>query len=435
MATAHALARAGCEAVTVVERGEELGGLARSFEHGGHFYPLGYHHVLYRDRCLLYFLDLIGALASVRWRKVRMLFEHGERLYDLARPAELLGFPLPLRDKLRLAWMMLRVRHKQDWAEWEGRAGRELLDAWVGPRVRETLFDPLTRLKFGCDCDGVSAAWLGARLSFREGSAPLGYIPQTTWTKVLCDGLTRKLDEASGCRILLRTSVAALETEGRHVVAARTTGGEAIPGDLFVSALPAQAYSHLVTADTTPRLDRIRYTALISMVCASRQTLHPDFYWMNLSSLKHTACALFLLSSLNPTIGEPGESYINFITHLPSRDAPLFACSDEELLDAYRADFREIFGYESELSWTHISRIPLYSPVFDVDYANPPVKSTTWDNVYFSGVHRTFPSVASTGDALRSGLATARSLLRDHGSDTDLLDAARAFRLGRMPRG
>ena len=34
----------------------------------------------------------------------------------------------------------------------------------------------------------VSGAWLGARLHYREGSAPLGYIPGANWTKVLCDG-------------------------------------------------------------------------------------------------------------------------------------------------------------------------------------------------------------------------------------------------------
>ena len=44
-----------------------------------HFYPLGYHHILHRDRVLLYFLDLIGALPDVRWRRIRMLFHLGGR--------------------------------------------------------------------------------------------------------------------------------------------------------------------------------------------------------------------------------------------------------------------------------------------------------------------------------------------------------------------
>ncbi|MEO6057798.1 MAG: FAD-dependent oxidoreductase, partial [Gemmatimonadales bacterium] len=74
VAAAYTLARAGIRDITVIERGPTLGGLAGSFEREGHFYPLGYHHILHRDRTLLFFLDLIGALPDVRWRRVRMLF-------------------------------------------------------------------------------------------------------------------------------------------------------------------------------------------------------------------------------------------------------------------------------------------------------------------------------------------------------------------------
>ena len=57
------------------------------------------------------------------------------------------------------------------------------------------MFEPLTQLEFQLPCSEVSAAWLGARLSFREGSAPLGDIPDTNWTTVLCKGMARLLAE------------------------------------------------------------------------------------------------------------------------------------------------------------------------------------------------------------------------------------------------
>ena len=79
--------------MTVIERGPTLGGLAGSFEREGHFYPLGYHHILHRDRPLLYFLDRIGALPDVRWRRIRMLFHLGGRAYDLGSPGGFLALP------------------------------------------------------------------------------------------------------------------------------------------------------------------------------------------------------------------------------------------------------------------------------------------------------------------------------------------------------
>jgi hypothetical protein len=76
----------------------------------------------------------------------------------------------------------------------------------------------------------------------------------------------------------------------------------------------------------------------------------------------------------------------------------------------------------------------MYSPVFVRDYRNPPARSTTWRNVYFAGNYRTFPSVASTGTALASGLEAGRTILQDHAQDSQLPEAARSFRLASMPR-
>ncbi|MHC4079288.1 MAG: FAD-dependent oxidoreductase, partial [Planctomycetota bacterium] len=390
-------------------------------------------HILHRDRYLLWFLQLIDVLPQVRWRKIRMLFEHPHRCYDLGHLGEFLRFPLPFMDKLRFVRLMLRAFGKSDWSEWECRSGRELLEAWGSPNVRETLFDPLLKLKFGQGAEAVSAAWLGMRLHHREGTVPLGYVPDANWTTLLCDGLTHKLAEA-GCKFRLGTAVAELIVDGDRVVGARTSDGENLRADVFVSAVPTVVYKQLAPRDTTPHLDRIRYTSLLSVVAASRQQIDPDFYWLNLSSLQRTASAFFLLTSLNPTIGEAGESCVNFITHLPSRDLPLFTTTDDELVTAYLKDFRTVLGFEFEPSWVHVSRIPIYSPIFDVHYHNPPVRSTYWNNVYFAGVFRSFPSAASTGNALQTGVEAAQAVLRDQGADTDILDAVRVFRLKKMPR-
>src|SRR5262249_4995718 len=190
VAVAYALARAGYEDVTVLESGSSLGGLAGSFERNGHFYPLGYHHILHRDRTLLFFLDLIGALSDVRWRRIKLLFHVDGRFFDLSSPVEFFRFPMGYMDKLRFVRLMARAFRVQDWPAGLDRSAADLVDQWASPGVRHAIFERLCRLKFERSCDQISGAWLGARLHFREGSAPLGYIPNANWTKVLCDGLT-----------------------------------------------------------------------------------------------------------------------------------------------------------------------------------------------------------------------------------------------------
>ncbi|MEO8500203.1 MAG: FAD-dependent oxidoreductase [Vicinamibacteria bacterium] len=424
---AYGLARTGAFDVTVVERGATLGGLAGSFERDGHFYPLGYHHILHRDRTLLYFLDRIGALPRVSWRRIRMLFRLGGRLYNLANPLDFLAFPMSLADKARFTLMMARAFGKSDWSDWQDRSAVELLDSWSSPGVRQALFEPLTRLKFELPCEEVSGAWLGARLHYREGSAALGCIPGANWTKVLCEGVTKMVEEA-GVTIRTKTSVAGLSRLEGKARSVELTGGESIEADIVVSTVPTEVYMGLVPEDQTPELASIRYTALISMVCASRKPVRPDFYWMNLASLDRAACGVFLLNSLNPSIGEPGDSCVNFVTHLNRRSKAFFAKSDEELQTAYMEDFRAIFGFDLDPYWTNIARVPMYSPVFTRGYRNPPPRSVTLSNVYFAGNYRTFPSIVSTGTALASGLETAEVLLSDHGLPEGLAAAARSFR-------
>ena len=152
MAAAYSLARAGFGEVTLVERSPELGGLAGTFERGGHFYPLAYHHILHRDRTLLYFLERIGALPSVRWRKIRLLFHLDETLWDLAHPLDFLRFPMSAADKLRFVRLMLRAFRKRDWSDWQDRNAAELLDRWAGPGVRSAV-DPASE-------DDISGAML-----------------------------------------------------------------------------------------------------------------------------------------------------------------------------------------------------------------------------------------------------------------------------------
>lgn len=434
VAAAYTLARAGVTDVTVLERGATLGGLAGSFEREGHFYPLGYHHILHRDRVLLYFLDLIGALRDVRWRRIQMLFHLGGRPYDLGSPAGFLAFPMAWRDKAGFVRLMLKAFNKRDWSDWQDRSAADLVDTYAGPGAREALFERLTRLKFELPCAEVSGAWLGARLYFREGSAPLGYIPGGNWTKVLCDGVTRLLAE-QGVKVRLNAIVQRLETSNGRVQAAELATGERIGGDIFVSTIPTEVYLRLLDADRTPEIERIRYSALISVVCATRQAVDSRAYWINLASLDRTACGIFLLSALNPTIGRPGDTCVNFVTHLRGRDRPLFHASDEELLARYLEDFQAVFGFGLEPFWTHVARVPMYSPVFGRSFRNPPIRSTSWSNVYFAGNYRTFPSIVSTGTALGSGLETGRAILAALGARTDLAASAAGYRLAAMPRG
>ncbi len=107
--------------------------------------------------------------------------------------------------------------------------------------------------------------------------------------------------------------------------------GEAVEGDAFVNTIPTEVYRRFAPIDDTPALPEIRYTAIVSAICVTSQPVRPEFCWMNLASLDCSASGIFRLESLNPSIGGPGETCLNFVTHVPHRDDPFLARSDDEL--------------------------------------------------------------------------------------------------------
>ncbi len=433
MAAAYALSANGWT-VTLIEAQPLLGGLAGSFERDGRSFPLGYHHILHRDRTLQFFLDRIGALEFVRWRRIRMFFRLGGRSYDLSNPLDFLAFPMGTADKASFVRLMLRAFRKSNWDDWHRESAEALVDAWASPGVRKTLFEPLSQIKFGLPCAEVSGAWLGARLYYREGSAPLGYLPGRNWTEVLCSGLTRQLAEM-GVSIHTRARITRIATSGASLREVELESGDRFGADFFVSTIPPEILLKLLPDESSPGMREISYTALSSVICATAQRPNPDFYWMNLVSQDRAASGIFMLDSLNPTLGTVGESYVNFVTHTRSRALPFFSqTSEQELIDRYRADYREVFGEELEARWIQVNRVPMYSPVLVRGYRNPPLKSTSFSNLYFAGNYRTFPSVVTTGTALHSGLEAAEALLAAEPDHVDVMKQVARFRPPSMLR-
>ena len=410
LAAACALAEAGVRPVTVLEAGDGLGGLARSFANDHGVFPLGYHHILHRDRTLRFVLGALGLTERIAWRRVPLLLRLGGHSYDLSKPGDFLRFPLRPRDKAALVQVMLRCFSKSDWSDWTGRNAAELIDTWGTPSLRATLFDPLARVKFELPARDVSAAWLGARLHFREGSSPLGYMPGTNWTRELCRGLAR-LVVRHGAEVRTSAGVVAMRRLPEGVTEITTADGATVLADWVVSTIPTTHYTKLCPEDAIPELTRIRYSALTSVIVAARAHVPREFYWKTVLDPGFAVSGLFVLDALNPSLGLPGWRYFNLVTHSLSAESEHFRLSDDELAHTYDDDLRRLVGQPTEIAWRQVNKMAQYSPVLTPGYENPPLRNPRAPSVFFAGNYRTFPSVVSTGTAMASGFEAARALL------------------------
>ena len=257
----------------IVERASALGGLAGSFERDGHFYPLGYHHILApRPYACCSCSTGSARCRSVRWRRIRMLFRLRDgRLYDLGRPADFLAFPMSLADKLRFVRLMLRAFTKRDWTDWQDRSAADARSTrGPAPGCARRSSSRSRGSSSSCRASEVSGAWLGRAAPLPRRLGPLGYIPDANWTKVLCDGVTRLVAE-QGVTVRLRESVTRLRARGRPrrgggARERRAPGGGALREQRADRGVPAgwcrATRRRISPTSATPRCS--------SVVCATR---------------------------------------------------------------------------------------------------------------------------------------------------------------------
>lgn len=410
MAAAWRLAEHG-HRVLLVEALDRLGGVARSFEHQGRRYPLGYHHILPGDDGLRAALVRLGLWQRVRWRSQRMHFLVHGRLHSLGDPLGLARFPLGRREKLGL--------------------GRVLAGALLGPEPHPDLdaerwllrhlddtaalrfFVDLCELRYGRHLSELSARWLRARIRARESAGRLGFIPGTDWTWQLTRSLEQRL-HGLGVALRLGTRVTGLVRGPRErVLAVHLDSGEQVAVRAVISTVPPPVLLSLAPELPDPVLRGIHYSAVVSWVLATPDPAGPDTYWTNALRPRLSFGGLFRLDRLNPSLGRAGLRLLNFAAHvMPRRDDPVWGRSDAQAQQAFLDDYAQAFGRPPRIAWSRLTRIPAYAPVAVAGYRNPALRSP-WPGLYLAGNFRTFPAVPTTGTALDSGIETAQAVHRD----------------------
>ncbi len=399
---------------TILERYSEAGGLAGSFKIENKYFPLGYHHILYQDKPLLQTLKKMGLYQNVHWKKGKVLFTIDNRIYDLTNPLEFIKFPLPWLDKLRFIKLMAYCFFKKNWDEDLGDA-ETWLDKIAGANVRKIIFDPLMDIKYGLPSKELSANWIGSRLHYQEFSKPLGYLPGTDWTKVMIEKMTEEFQELGGL-IITGASVKKISwqnEQSKSVVFQKNNQDSSLSGDILINTAPPHIFLSLCDY-SDKKLEKIKYLDALSLILETHQKLPRELYLLSCLKPRYSFGGIFMLSSLNSTIGVQNGTVINFFTTLSKNYEHLRNKTSDELLEIYQKDFEKLFGFRLNPLWHHLTLIKNYSPEFLRGYENAEQRGNI-KGIYFAGNYLTYPIITSTGSAIASGEKAADYIIQDYG--------------------
>ena len=174
LTAAYDLARLGVK-VTIIERGDELGGLATAFKLGNSYLEKFYHHLFQTDRDITRLIEEVGLAGDLIWPRPSTSVYYEGRAYRLDSPIDVLRFsPLTPLDRLRLGMAIGYLKLLQSPSILEGTTANEWIQTWMGKRAYEVVWRPIFEQKFGDRYTQVSMPWFWARLHFR--TPRLGYL-------------------------------------------------------------------------------------------------------------------------------------------------------------------------------------------------------------------------------------------------------------------
>ncbi|MCB8838183.1 FAD-dependent oxidoreductase [Aurantimonas sp. VKM B-3413] len=423
LTAAHELTEAGI-AVTILERGKDLGGLGgtTSFEglHGTYRFDFGGHRFITHNADLLRLVEeLVGddLLTATRHSVIRF----GGRTYD---------YPLSLKNLLKTAPPGLIAGASLDLARLAlGRRAPsdDSFAAWIESRFGRTLyrtfFEGYTAKLWGIDPRQLSADWAEQRISLVDlkevarrllpgaGQGPRTYARGYRYPRHGFGMIFQRLAERvirQGAVVRTGVTVNGLATGGGRVRAVLTDKGP-LTCDAVISSVPLPDMVAMTGGASSLKFRGLRF---FNMVMAT-----PDvspFTWQYLSDPDMLATRLQEPRRRSPQMSPPGMTSLMLEIPCDPGDA-LWTVADDVLFERACGDLRRLGIDASKATGEYFSaRTPYAYPVMDLAYRAERRRAfdhlRQFENLIQCGRQGTFRYVF-TDAAMETGQMAARGIL------------------------
>ncbi|QUG99552.1 NAD(P)/FAD-dependent oxidoreductase [Saccharopolyspora erythraea] len=398
--------KAGHE-VTVLEASEELGGLAASIEVGGNSLERFYHHSFKTDRAMIELVHELGLGSKLRFHKPSIGVHLDGRMHDFGTPLEMLRFPeFSMLDRARFAASSAALKLVRDGERFNSVRALDWMRRWAGPRVTETIWEPLLTGKFGSRAGEISMAWLWARIHYR--TFELGYVHGGF------DQVYRALLEAvtdRGGKVEFGKPVSSIRQPGTEVEVRAGDDGSSYTFDHLIVTVPQPVFAKAAGTASDDVLWRNQYLGATCFILECDRGLIP-YYWLNINDPAFPFLAVVEHTNMvDPA--EYGGRHVVYVGNYVPRDDWRFTTEPNELLEAYVPWLRKL-NPEFDLSWVrdwHFSKAGFAQPVVTPQYrALIPPHRTSMRNVTLATMSQIYPQDRGQSYAIQMAHDVVRHL-------------------------
>ncbi|MDP9237890.1 MAG: NAD(P)/FAD-dependent oxidoreductase [Chloroflexota bacterium] len=420
MSTAYRLMQGGHE-VELYEASPYLGGLVRTFEVGGSKLEAFYHHIFSTDTTIIKLIDELGVGDRLRWVESKVGWFDNGKIYPFVTALDLLRFsPLPPLDRIKLGLMAVRLRGREDWAEFERITCKDWIEKNVSPKVFEKMWGPLLQGKYGDAYDQVAMAWLWSKIHLRfasreGGKEKLGYLIGSF--AVYMEELERRLREG-GVRIHTGAGIREITADRNRATGVVLESGANVEADAVVAAVPSTLFQKMappLTDDYIRRLEHVKWQGAVCMVVTMKRSLSP-IYWMNIGDRSMPFLALVEHTNF---IGPEnyGGNHILYISNYLHQQHEYFGMDEDQLWSIFEPALKRI-NPEFSSEWVNqrwLFKAPYAQPIIRMDYsAHKPDHRTPVDGLYLETMTQIYPEDRGQNYSILMGENVAKMVVEDH---------------------
>lgn len=417
LAAAYYLSKKGHH-VIILEKDQDIGGLAGSFNLNGVKLEKFYHHWFTSDTYILDIVKELGKEDEILYKESNTGLYYNKNFYKLSTPKDLLQFnALKFINRIRLGALVLYARRIKNWKKLEEKSAYDWIKKIAGTQILDVLWKPLLEGKFGDAAPDISAVWFWNKIKLRGGSRGKKNAETLLYYKGgfarLAEHIADVIRKNEGV-IHLNHTVKGIVLDGspnKKIKSIITDQGE-FHADQVLVTTPLPDYYNLIkdTADTgyLNNIQSIPFLANICVVLELKKSLS-ETYWLNISEPGFPFVGVIEHTNFESTSTYNGSHIVYLSKYLPE-NSDLYRLSDDQFVDYSLHYIMKMFP-EFQNNWiihSHVWRAKYSQPVIVKNYSKLiPGFKTPYSNMFLSTMAQIYPEDRGTNYAIREGRKAA----------------------------
>lgn len=424
----------------VLEKGDKVGGLARTEDYKGFYFDMGGHRFFTKvDQVNKLWREILAANFLRRPRLSRIYYNRKFFHYPLKPLNALVG--LGPWESMLIAFSYLRWRiapYRQE----------ETFEQWVtnrfGKRLFETFFKTYTEKVWGIPCSELKAEWAAQRikdLSLKTVLLSMFVKPKNTIKTLIdqfdypCRGpgmmwnAVKEQVEKRGGLVRLNANVAEIRVNGTSIESVLVSNNghrEIIQGTDFISSMPVTEFIKKLDPPPAPAVltaaEKLKYRDFLTVcLIVNRPNLFPD-NWIYVHDPEVKVGRIQNFKNWSPDMVPDATKSSLGLEYFCTEGDDLWKMADADLVDLARRELDRIgLASAGDIDDGCVFRVPKAYPIYDSDYRDylAVVRDfvgslQNYQTIGRNGLHR----YNNQDHAMLTGMLAVRNLI--HGEKNDL---------------